>query len=138
MPLVFDEKLLPSVRAEQQAKEKAEAEKLAQARISEMRRDFTLTFQTEHGKRVLQWLRERCGHNKVILSANRTSGTIDPMMTVFAAMELNLYLEIRKNLPTEQLEAGIVTGKHYAKSTGSHPNSEVKRHKAWLVLRVVS
>lgn len=69
-----------------------------------MHQDFTRTFRTESGKRVLQWLRQRCGHNKIILSANAQNGTIDQMMTTFAAMELNLYLEIRKHLPTDILK----------------------------------
>lgn len=94
----------PSSRADIEAQAKAEALAKAEARASNMREDFTRTFQTAHGKRVMAWLAARCGHNKIILSADRQTGRIDPEMTVFAAMELNLYLEIRKHLPTELLQ----------------------------------
>ena len=94
--------LLPSAKAEAKAKAELEARERAEARAASLRHDFTMTFQTEAGKRVLAWLRQRCGHNKIILSATK-EGTIDPMMTTFAAMELNLYLEIRKHLPPQLL-----------------------------------
>jgi hypothetical protein len=96
--------ILPSEKGEAEKRHKAELEKLAEARLSELRHDFTLTFETEHGKRVLQWLRDRCGHNKIILSANRQNGGIDTMMTTFAAMELNLYLEMRNYIPNKILQ----------------------------------
>lgn len=95
--------MLPSERADAEAQAEKEIRERAEARASSLRHDFTRTFQTETGKRVLAWLHERCGHNKIILSANTKDGTIDPMMTTFAAMELNLYLEIRKHLPPQLL-----------------------------------
>ena len=95
--------LLPSERADAEAKAKRELELRARARAEMMYEDFTRTFQTAHGKRVLKWLQERSGHNKIILSANGKDGTIDTMLTTFAAMELNLYLEVRKHLPPQLL-----------------------------------
>ena len=96
--------LAPSERglADQQAE--AQMRERAENRAASMRQDFTKTFQTAHGRRVAAWLRKRCGHNQIILSADRQSGKLDPHMTLFAAMELNLYLEIRKHLPTELLQ----------------------------------
>ena len=96
--------LLPSARAEADAQAKEQAMKRAEERSLSMRQDFTRTFRTESGKRVLAWLKDRAGFGKIILSADRQSGQIDPLLTTFAAMELNLYLEIRKHLPTELIQ----------------------------------
>jgi hypothetical protein len=90
--------MLPSEReaADQKAKQLADAR--AMDRLAMMREDFSRTFSTEHGRRVLAWIRQRSQHNQVILSATAQKG-IDPMLTTFAAMELNFYLEIRKHVP---------------------------------------
>lgn len=101
--------LLPSQREDAQNAAQQEIMNRAEARSAMMREDFTRTFQTESGKRVMAWLMDRCGFGKIILSADRQSGQLDPMMTTFAAMELNLYLEIRKHLPlklTQEIEDG--------------------------------
>jgi len=94
----------PSERAEIIAAAEAKARKLAQARSSEMREDFTRTFQTEHGKRTLAALYQRSGFGQVILAADGKTGQIDPMLTTFAAMELNNYIFIRNLLPIELVQ----------------------------------
>jgi len=104
MDILERRELSPSERSDKQREAEAEARARAEARASDMRHDFTRTFATKPGRRVLAWLKERCGFGQIILSADRQSGKIDPMLTTFAAMELNLYLEIRRHLPTELVQ----------------------------------
>lgn len=101
---MYHRELLPSARSEADAAAIAEARKKADERSKGMREDFTRTFQTESGKRVLAWLKNRCGFRKIILSADRQSGQIDPLLTTFAAMEYNLYIEITNNLPINLIQ----------------------------------
>lgn len=95
---------LPSERTDQKEAERKAAEERARDRIASMRQDFTKTFQTAHGKRVMAWMKERSGFGKVILSADTSSGKIDPMLTTLAAMELNFYLAIRSFLPIDLIQ----------------------------------
>lgn len=96
--------LLPSARADADKLAKAQAMKRADERNLALRQDFTRTFRTESGKRVMAWMKERCGFGKIILSANPKTEEFDPMRTTFAAMELNLYIAIRNFLPTELIQ----------------------------------
>lgn len=94
--------ILPSEKAEQQAKDKKAFEELQQKEIDLLREDFTLTFQTAHGQRVLAWLRRRCGHNMPPLAAD-ADGNYDKEKTLHNALELSLYLAIRKYIPRDVL-----------------------------------
>ena len=94
---------LPSERAEQQKKDKAAAEELQDLQLSMLREDFTRTFQTDHGKRVLAWIAQRCGHNVPPLAANQ-KGEIDEKITTHNAMELSFYLAIRKYISVDLLK----------------------------------
>jgi hypothetical protein len=116
--------VLPSSRSDLEAQAKQEAMKRAEMRASSMREDFTRTFKTASGKRVMAWLKKRCGFGQIILSADRQSGQIDPTLTTFAAMELNLYLEIRKHLPIELIQE--IEDERRIEPSGhiSHPTTE--------------
>ena len=95
--------LLPSERAEAKAELEAKAQNLQKQRISLLREDFGRTFQTEHGKRVLAWLFERCGYDKPKLGAN-AQGIIDAELTLHNAMEENLYIAVRRFIPVDVLQ----------------------------------
>lgn len=102
--------ILPSKKAAIAEQEKIARDKKAVQRKDLMREDFGKTFQTEHGKRVLAYIMQRSGFGRVILSADR-QGTVDPMATTFAAMELNFYLDIRQHISTDvlhQVEYGLI------------------------------
>jgi hypothetical protein len=117
---------LPSERAENEDKVKKHLEDRANRINSMMREDFTKTFQTAHGKRVLAWIAQRAGFGKVILAADSTK-KIDPMATTFAAMELNFYTKIREYLPVDvlsQVEYGLV------KPAGTLEEKEVIKRKS--------
>ena len=96
--------ILPSAKADLEAKALAEAKARAADAAEDMRRDFTRTFKTESGKRTLAAIMQRSGFGKIILSADKTQGAIDPMATTYAAMELNFYLWIRNLLPVELIQ----------------------------------
>lgn len=97
-----DKTILPSERADAQNEAIKKAEDLAERRLAMLREDFGKTFQTQHGMRVLAWIMERSGFGKIILSAEN-SGKLDPSATMYAAMELNFYLAIRKNVNVDIL-----------------------------------
>lgn len=97
-----DRILTPSERSEKQSQTEAERVRIIQARESALREDFTRTFQTESGKRVLAWFKERSGFAIPSLAADK-EGNIDPLKTTFNAMELNMYLAIRRYIPTNIL-----------------------------------
>lgn len=94
--------LPPSERAEKQSELDKKAKILTEQQQSLLREDFGRTFQTEHGMRVLAWIMERSGFGKVILSASSEHG-IDEKLSTYAAMELNFYLAIRRNIQTDIL-----------------------------------
>ena len=94
----------PSERQRIQREQDSQTKRNAQKQEDLMREDFALTFQTEHGRRVLAWMMERSGYAKSILSADR-QGTVDPMATTFAAMELNFYLAMRRFIPIDVLQS---------------------------------
>ncbi len=124
-----NDKSRPALPSERQEAEDELKKKLSErsARASAMmREDFTKTFQTAHGLRILAWLKERAGFGKVILAADNKS-SIDPMLTTFAAMELNLYNKIREFLPVDvlsQVEYGFI------KPTGTIEEKEVISRKS--------
>lgn len=102
--------LPPSERAAAQADAEAKQKAISARRIALLREDFGRTFQTEHGKRVLAWLFDRCGYDKPKLAAN-AQGIIDETITTHNAMEEGLYIAIRKFIPVEvlqQIEYGFV------------------------------
>lgn len=125
-----DKSLPPSERAEKQEKQQKEREALAAQKLGAMREDFTKTFQTAHGKRVLAWIFERAGFGKVILSANARTGEFDQMATMFAAMELNFYLEMRKHIDIatlQEVEYGRVKPTGFIAPDDSDNTSQNKR-----------
>lgn len=89
---------LPSDRAADRIKKQAEAEIARTMERTALRNAMGVAFSTPEGKQVLRWLRAQCGHNEPILGANPVTGDLDPQRTLYSAMRLNLYLEIRKNL----------------------------------------
>ncbi len=95
---------LPSVRAEEREKKQAEEAAARKQRDTELRNAMGVTFSSADGQRVLRWLRGQCGHNEPVLGANPVNGELDPQRTLYSAMRLNLYLEIRKNLPINILK----------------------------------
>lgn len=95
--------MLPSERAAAEAEQAAKAKNILETRQSMMREDFTKTFQTEHGKRVLAWLFERCGYDKSKLGAT-TQGVLDGNLTIHNAMEETLYIAIRKFISIDVLQ----------------------------------
>lgn len=98
----MDKELLPSRRAEAKQRENQKATEERIAREEMIKRDFAVTFGSDEGQRVLAYIMERCNFGKVILSAD-SSKKIDPMATTFAAMELNLYLDLRAKIPADIL-----------------------------------
>lgn len=122
--------LRPSERADLDAVRAAEQQAIAAKRLSALRHDFTNTFKTDHGKRVLAWLMERSGFGKVILSADRKTGSVDPMLTTFAAMELNTYTTIRQYIdPTilQEIEYGSIRPSGTITSSPNEPNKRSRR-----------
>ena len=95
--------LPPSEKALKLAEEKKEKTLHKQKSLELLREDFGKTFNTDHGMRVLAWLKDRSDFGKVILSATPEKG-IDPMLTTYKAMELNQYLAIREYIPIEVLQ----------------------------------
>lgn len=98
-----ERELLPSQRPEYDRQVEAKRTQDNERRLESLKQDFGRVFATEEGKRVLSWLCNRCGFGRVILSAT-PDGKIDQTATTFAAMELNLYLEIRRHVPIEILK----------------------------------
>ncbi len=88
---------LPSVRADAEAKEKADLQAKKNEEHDRLVRAMRMTFNTAHGKIVLAWLMKECGYNQPILGAD-AHGDIDEKRTVYGAMRLNLYLKLRKFL----------------------------------------
>lgn len=118
--------LLPSERADAEAQAENKLKELAASQAAMLREDFTRTFQTEHGKRVLAWLAERCGWGVPPLSVD-THKNIDPLRTTHNAMELSLYLAIRKYISIDVLhdvEYGFI------KPSGTIDNTENVNRKA--------
>ena len=102
--------LLPSERADAKADAEAKAQKIVNSRMAMLREDFGRTFQTEHGKRVLAYIADRCGWGKPPLAAN-AQGLIDEKITTHNAMELSFYMHIRKFISIDvlhQIEYGLV------------------------------
>lgn len=118
--------LPPSERAEAEAQAEQKLKELAASQASMLREDFTRTFQTEHGKRVLAWLAERCGWGVPPLSVD-THKNIDPLRTTHNAMELSLYLAIRKYISIDVLQE-IEYG--FIKPSGTIDNTETVSRKA--------
>ena len=118
--------LPPSERAEKRRLNERLAKEQAEARESMLRHDFGLTFQTDHGKRVLAWLAERCGWALPPLAANK-NGEIDEKITTHNAMELSLYLAVRRFIPIsvlQQVEYGQI------KPSGTIEEPEVIKRKS--------
>lgn len=95
--------VLPSERARIQAESKKKAEEDSQKSIEMLRHDFAMTFGTEHGMRVLAWMKNRSDFGKFILAADK-EGRIDATTTTYNAMELNHYLAIRQHVPISILQ----------------------------------
>lgn len=95
---------LPSEKAFQKEAERKRLEAEKEERESRTRQALTATFSTPDGKQALRWLKAQCGHNVPILGANPGSGEIDAQRTVYSAMRLNLYLELRRYLPINLLK----------------------------------
>jgi len=98
-----NEILLPSKREEKRVQDEKNAKDFNELKTSLMREDFGRTFQTEHGLRVLAWIRERCGHNLPPLAVDK-DGNISEKFTTHNAMELSFYLAVRKYIPVETLK----------------------------------
>lgn len=101
---------LPSEKPDLIKDAKAFEKARADAVVSSLREDFGLTFQTDHGKRVLAWLAARCGWGKPPLAAD-AQGHINAEFTIHNAMELSLYLKIREFIPIavlQEVEYGFV------------------------------
>lgn len=88
---------LPSVRADEEAKEKIKLQAKQNEERDRLVRAMRMTFKTPHGMIVLDWLMKECGYNQPILGAD-AHGDIDEKRTVYGAMRLNLYLKLRKFL----------------------------------------
>ena len=101
--------MLPSERADFKAEEAAKAKNLAGLRGDLLREDFTKTFQTEHGKRVLAYIAQRCGWRRPPLAAN-AQGIIDEKITTHNAMEISFYLHI-----TQFISIDILSQVEYGK-----------------------
>jgi len=95
--------MLPSEKGDAKTAADAKLKALVETRQAMMREDFGRTFQTEHGKRVLAWIAERCGWARPPLAANQ-QGIIDQQITTHNAMELSFYLAIRKFIHIEVLQ----------------------------------
>ena len=126
--------LPPSQKAEAKAEIETKLAKLSTLRGQLLREDFTKTFQTEHGKRVLAWLFERCGYNKPKLAAT-AQGVIDETLTTHNAMEENLYIAIRKYIAVDVLiqveyetikPSGTILESHAANSKTKKPTKKKK------------
>lgn len=102
--------MLPSERTAKKQELEAQAREQAEQVASSLREDFTLTFQTDHGKRVLAWLAQRCGWGLPPLAGTPTGG-IDEKITTHNAMELSLYIAMRQHIQIEvlqQVEYGFI------------------------------
>lgn len=95
--------LSPSERAEAKAKADAEIKAHNEAVLEDLRHDFGIVAQTPEGKRVLAWLCQYCNFGKVILTAKK-DGELDPIKTMYAAMELNIWLTVRQYIQTKILQ----------------------------------
>lgn len=117
--------LPPSEHADAKASALATQKEIEANRTAAMREDFGLTFQTEHGKRVLAYIFERSGYgkSKVALGANRT---VDKDMTTFLAQEEAFYIDIRKYISIEVL-AQVEYGK--VKPSGTIPDASKPKKK---------
>ena len=93
---------LPSIKAEIKAAElkRIKAERLEADK--KLRGHMQRTFGTADGLAVLKWIHDQCGHNQPVLGA--ANGQINSEITVYNAMRLGLYLEIRKHLTIKQLK----------------------------------
>ena len=99
----MNRELPPSEKAEAKAASDAQLQQIAQTRIDLLREDFGRTFQTEHGKRVLAYIAQRCGWRKPPLAANM-QGIIDEKITTHNAMELSFYLHITQFISVDVLK----------------------------------
>jgi hypothetical protein len=95
--------LPPSERADKKAEIESKLKGVVEQRQAMLREDFGRTFQTEHGKRVLAYIADRCGWGKPPLAAN-SQGIIDEKITTHNAMELSLYMHIRKFIHIDVLQ----------------------------------
>lgn len=95
--------LPPSEREARKAEDADKQSKLAETRMKLLREDFGRTFQTEHGKRVLAYIAQRCGWRKPPLAAN-SQGIIDEKITTHNAMELSFYLHITQFIAIDVLQ----------------------------------
>lgn len=98
--------ILPSAKPAKREAEKAEIEARKRAEDERMKIACAAVFQRSgaDGLIVLQWLRRQCGHNEAILALDPASMEVNPLATTYQAMRLNLYLQLRKFIPTEILK----------------------------------
>ncbi len=89
---------LPSDRAARKIKDQQELVERKRTAEDRLRRDMAMTFRSDHGLRVLQWLHDECGFGQPIVGADYR-GDIDEKRSTYGAMRLNLYIKIRKLLP---------------------------------------
>ena len=123
--------MLPSQREDAQKEADAKARQIKQAQHAQMREDFTKTFQTQHGQRVLAWFFDRCGYDKPKLGANM-QGLIDKEITTHNAMEEALYIAMRKYIAVDvlqQIEYGFVKPSGVIESTDDKPKKIKKTRK---------
>lgn len=93
---------LPSLKAERKLIEKKELEQAKKKAEDKLRGHLVRTFKTTDGIETLRWLHDQCGFGKPILGADKDG--LSEKITVYNAMRLNLYLELRKHLPFNVLK----------------------------------
>mgnify|MGYP001570670457 FL=1 len=88
---------LPSVKAEKKLIERKEIEEAKKKAEDKLRGHLVRTFKTPDGIETLRYLKDQCGFGVPVLGA--TASGLDEKVTMYQAMRLNLYLELRRHLP---------------------------------------
>lgn len=103
MPKKDPRSQLPSEKQERLQKIKDQKDKALQEAEEQLHKDMAECYGTGAGQRVLKWHMDQLGWNVPPLGANPTTQEIDPQRTVYNAMRLSHYLQMRKYIPTKIL-----------------------------------
>jgi len=98
---------------DQQVADKLHAEKIRAKAQMQLQKDMCETFATEHGKRVLTWLKDQCCYQISEITANPATGEINEKATLYNAIRRTLYMRLRKFLHRDilsQVEIGGLGG----------------------------
>lgn len=70
---------------------------------AQLRLDVVRLANTNHGQAVLKAIMRECGYQKPSILANPQSGEINPLGTIYNEARRNLWLWLRKYVPSDKL-----------------------------------